>query len=254
VAQAAAVPVIEDAAQAIGAEFDGRRAGSIGDVGCFSFYPTKNLGGAGDGGMLTAGSETLAQKLRLLRVHGMKPRYFHKLVGVNSRLDSLQAAVLNVKMPHLDRWTEMRGANARRYTEMFAEAGLDRILGLPQALPMRRHVWNQYVVRILNGRRDDLRAFLGEAQIATEIYYPMGLHRQECFQYLGYGLGDLPETDRAADEVLALPIFPELTADEQQIVVDRIAAFYRKTSGAHALAGPKFLQRPSARQRKAEPT
>jgi dTDP-4-amino-4,6-dideoxygalactose transaminase len=254
IARSAAVPVIEDAAQAIGAEFDGRRAGSIGHVGCFSFYPTKNLGGAGDGGMLTSGSEALAHKLGLLRVHGMKPRYFHKIVGVNSRLDSLQAAVLNVKLPHLDRWTEMRGANARRYTEMFTEAGLDRILGLPQTLPMRRHVWNQYVVRVSDGLRDDLRAFLAEAQIGTEIYYPMGLHRQDCFQYLGYGPGDLPETDRAAAEVLALPIFPELTADEQQTVVDRIAAFYRKASGAHALAGPKFLHHPSVRRRKAEQT
>ena len=254
IARAAGLPVIEDAAQAIGAELDGRPAGSIGDVGCFSFYPTKNLGGAGDGGMLTSNRDDLADKLRLLRVHGMRPRYHHKLLGINSRLDSFQAAVLNVKLPHLDHWTSMRQANARRYTELFAEAGMDGLLGLPACAPGRRHVWNQYVIRVPAGRRDRLRQFLAEAKIGTEIYYPTGLHEQECFAYLGYAPGDLPETDRATREVLALPIFPELTAREQQFVVDRIAAFFRQPSGGHQLAGPKFLKHPAAQAAPAKPT
>ena len=237
------LPVIEDAAQAIGAEFAHRRAGAIGDVGCFSFYPTKNLGGAGDGGMLTTNREDLAERLRLLRVHGMQPRYHHKVVGINSRLDSFQAAVLNVKFPHLGHWTEMRQENARRYTQLFIEAGLDRELGLPACADQRRHVWNQYVIRVPDGRRDRLRQFMTEAQIGSEIYYPLGLHEQQCFAYLGYSSDDLPETSRATLEVLALPIFPELTAQEQQLVVDRIAAFYRQSSGGHALKGPKFLTR-----------
>ena len=252
IARASRIAVIEDAAQAIGAELGGRRAGSLGDVGCFSFYPTKNLGGAGDGGMLTTNRDDLADKLRLLRVHGMRPRYHHKMVGINSRLDSFQAAVLNVKLPHLDRWTAMRRANARRYTELFTEAGLDRRLGLPVAAPGGRHVWNQYVIRVLDGRRDDLRVFLAEVNIGTEIYYPMGLDEQECFTYLGYGPDDLPETHRATREVLALPIFPELTAREQQIVVDRISAFFQGRSGGHALAGPKFLKHPAGRPSSSE--
>jgi dTDP-4-amino-4,6-dideoxygalactose transaminase len=254
VAQGAGIPVIEDVAQAIGAEFDGQPAGAIGQVGCFSFYPTKNLGGAGDGGMLTTNSDLLAEKLRLLRVHGMKPRYCHKVVGVNSRLDSFQAAVLNVKLPHLERWTELRAVNARRYAEMFIRAGLDRSLGLPETLPKRRHVWNQYVVRVPGGRRDELRAFLSEAKIGTEVYYPLGLHLQECFRYLGYAPGDLPETDRAAAEVIALPIFPELTAEEQRQVVDRISAFFGNTSGIGAAAGPTFLKHSAARKGAGEPS
>jgi dTDP-4-amino-4,6-dideoxygalactose transaminase len=227
IAQAAGgIAVVEDAAQAIGAELDGRRAGSIGRIGCFSFYPTKNLGGAGDGGMLTTNDDRLADRLRLLRGHGMRPRYYHPIVGINSRLDSFQAAVLNVKMPNLDRYTEMRQANAARYAELFTAAGLANVLGLPATVPQRRHVWNQYVVRVPNGRRDALREFLAEEKIGSDIYYPMGLHSQECFGYLGELRAELPETDRAAAEVLALPIFPELTAEEQEVVVDRIAAFF----------------------------
>ena len=243
------IAVIEDAAQAIGAEFDGHRAGSMGHMGCFSFYPTKNLGGAGDAGMLTANDDTLAKKLQLLRVHGMEPRYYHGLIGVNSRMDSFQAAVLNVKLPHLDRWTRMRSENAQLYTDMFIEAGLDRVLGLPRALPHRRHVWNQYVIRVPEGRRDELRTFLNEAKIGAEIYYPMGLHEQECFAFLGYRRGDLPETDRATAEVLALPIFPELTAAEQATVVARIAQFYDGPGKGHKLAGPNFLKRRSTAPR-----
>ncbi len=218
--------VIEDAAQAIGAEFAGRRAGSLGDVGCISFYPTKNLGGAGDGGMLTAADPRLADKLRLLRGHGMQPRYYHKLVGINSRLDTLQAAMLLVKLPHLDRWCDLRAANAERYARLFASAGLDGVLTLPACVPGRRHVWNQYVIRVPGGRRDALREHLQHAGVGTEIYYPVPLHRQECFQRLGYGVGSLPESERAAHETLALPIFPELTLAEQQAVVERIGEFF----------------------------
>jgi dTDP-4-amino-4,6-dideoxygalactose transaminase len=183
IAAAAKAPVIEDAAQAIGAEWEGRKAGALGAIGCFSFYPTKNLGGAGDGGMLTTNDDQLAERLRLLRQHGMNPRYYHKVVGVNSRLDSFQAAVLNVKLPHLDEWTELRQANAARYDELFTAAGLDRALTLPRARANCRHVWNQYVVRVPDGRRDVLRESLSRAKIGTEIYYPLGLHDQECFRY-----------------------------------------------------------------------
>ena len=249
IADGVGASVVADAAQAIGAEFDGRRAGSIGQVGCFSFYPTKNLAAAGDAGMLTTNSDSMAKRLRLLRGHGMEPRYYHREIGVNSRLDSFQAAVLNVKLPHLDRWTSMRQVNAQRYAELFASAALDRIVGLPETLAGRRHVWNQYVIRVPEGRRDALRAFLAEARIGSEIYYPLGLHEQECFHYLGYSAGDLPETDRAAREVLALPIFPKLTVAEQQTVVARIAAFFQQSSGGHALAGPKFLKHRAARKK-----
>ena len=251
IGRAAGVVVIEDAAQAIGAELAGRRAGSMGEMGCLSFYPTKNLGGAGDGGMLTTSSDDLADRLRLLRGHGMRPRYYHKVVGINSRLDAFQAAVLNVKLPLLERWTAMRQANSQRYSEMFVSAGLDRVLGLPRAAAQMRHVWNQYVIRVPDRRRDALRQFLAEAKIGSEIYYPLGLHQQECFGYLGYAPDDLPETRRAAEEVLVLPIFAELTDQQQQRVVDRIAAFVGSGKGGHPLPGPKFLKHPAARKKTA---
>jgi dTDP-4-amino-4,6-dideoxygalactose transaminase len=218
--------VIEDAAQAIGAEWQGRRAGSFGAIGCFSFYPTKNLGGFGDGGLMTATGAGLDARLRLLRAHGMHPRYYHHVVGINSRLDTLQAAVLNVKFRYLEAWTERRQANAARYGELFAKAGLDRVIGLPTASAEARHVWNQYTIRVPDGRRDTLRSFLNERKIGSEVYYPVPLHQQQCFATLGYGRGSLPETERAAREVLSLPIYPELTADEQRTVVVAIAAFY----------------------------
>jgi dTDP-4-amino-4,6-dideoxygalactose transaminase len=229
--------LVEDAAQAIGAETAGRRAGSIGDIGCISFYPTKNLGGIGDGGMLTAADPAVADKLRLLRGHGMQPRYYHQEVGINSRLDTLQAAVLLVKLPHLERWTALRQANAARYTQLFAEHGLDRILTLPRDARNGRHVWNQYVVRVPEGRRDALREHLQRSGVGTEIYYPVPLHLQQCFRSLAYQPGSLPESERAAKETLALPIFPELTADEQQTVVARTAEFF----GLHAVS-----QKPAA--------
>ena len=231
--------VIEDAAQAIGAEFRGRPAGSMGDIGCLSFYPTKNLGGIGDGGMMTTCRDDLATKLKLLRVHGMEPRYYHKLVGINSRLDSLQAAVLNVKTPHLAHWAEQRAVNAQRYTKLFTERGLQNTISLPQTAAGRKHVWNQYIVRIADGRRDALRKHLADARIGTEIYYPVPLHMQECFRSLGYAVGSLPRSEQAAIETLALPIFPELMAEEQAYVVDKIAAFY---SASRPSKRPSFLE------------
>ena len=190
------IPIIEDAAQAIGAEYQGRRTGSLADVACFSFYPTKNLGGFGDGGLLTTRHAPLAEKLRLLRGHGMHPRYHHHVLGINSRLDSLQAAVLNVKLPHLERWTALRRGHAERYAELFAAGELDQVLGLPSRLPNRRHVWNQYVIRVRDGRRDALREHLTKQKIGTEIYYPIPLHQQPCFNYLQTPPGSLPQTER----------------------------------------------------------
>lgn len=227
--------VIEDAAQAIGAEYHGRRAGSIGDIGCISFYPTKNLGGFGDGGAMTTNDDALADKLRLLRGHGMRPRYYHQVVGINSRLDTLQAAVLNVKLPHLDQWSAQRTVNAERYSQLFHAAGLDRVLGLPKTVPGHRHVWNQYIVRVPDGDRDALRDHLAQRKIGTEIYYPVPMHMQQCFTSLGYQPEDLPHSQRAAAETIALPIFPELTAVEQQTVVNAIAAFvHARATGSKA--------------------
>lgn len=236
--------VIEDAAQAIGAEYAGRRAGSLADIGCFSFYPTKNLGCLGDGGLLTSNDEILADRLMLLRGHGMRPRYHHQEVGINSRLDSIQAAVLLAKLPHLEQWTAQRGVNAARYREMFAACGLDGVLGLPAVAQGRRHVWNQYVIRVPDGQRNALVTHLAQQNIGTEIYYPVPLHLQPCFQSLGCQPGSLPETERAARETLALPIFPELTADEQEQVVGQIAAFFGSSRAARPTPPrPKFLER-----------
>lgn len=226
--------VVEDAAQAIGAAFRGRPAGKWGHLACFSFYPTKNLGGCGDGGLLTTDDAELAQKLRLFAAHGMHPRYYHQVVGINSRLDSLQAAALNVKLTRLDQWTAERQANAARYGVLFRQAGLNHSLGLPAALPDCHHVWNQYTIRVPGGRRDALRDHLAKNGIGTEIYYPLPLHRQECFASVGCPPGSLLETERAAEEVLSLPIFPGLTEAEQQLVVQRIGDFFhsRQTRAA----------------------
>lgn len=216
------VKVIEDAAQSIGAEYRGRPAGSLGDVGCISFYPTKNLGAMGDGGMLVTSDEPLAEKLRRLAAHGMKTRYYHSLVGVNSRLDSIQAAVLNVKLTQLGRWTNDRRANAQRYHDLFSAAQLEQRVVLPKELPDRYHVWNQYTIRVPGGHRDELRAKLTERNVGSEVYYPVPLHLQECFRTLGYRRGSLPVTERICQEALSLPIFPELTEAEQDRVVEVI--------------------------------
>ena len=218
--------LIEDCAQSICSSYDGRPVGSIGQIGTFSFYPTKNLGAGGDAGMLTTTDEDLCAKLRLLRCHGMHPRYIHHQVGINSRLDSIQAAIIAVKLAHLSKWNQQRQDNAVRYRELFETAGLDNYIGLPTALPNRGHVWNQYTIRVPDGQRDDLRAHLAAAKIGSEIYYPLPLHLQPCFASLGFEKGSLPETESAADEVLSLPIFPGLTADEQRTVVARISDFY----------------------------
>ena len=216
--------VIEDAAQAIGAEFNGVPVGGIGHMGCFSFYPTKNLGGFGDGGMLTTRDDDHAERLRLLRAHGMKPRYYHDHVGINSRLDTLQAAVLNVKLPNLPTWTAARAENAKRYHQMFMEAGAAEKLVLPAADENVRHVWNQYTVRVPNGMRDGLRQYLTQHGVGSEIYYPVPLHQQPCFRAIEQRT-PLPETERAAREVLSLPIFPTMTMAEQETVVMRVTEY-----------------------------
>jgi dTDP-4-amino-4,6-dideoxygalactose transaminase len=248
IAQRHGLTVVEDAAQAIGAEYHGRRAGSLGDIGCISFYPTKNLGAFGDGGLLTTNRPALAESLRLLRAHGMQPRYYHRIVGINSRLDTLQAAVLNVKIPYLDQWSAQRRANAQRYCELFTAAGLDRIIALPSEAPGQRHVWNQYVIRVPDDRRDALRKHLTDCRVGTEIYYPLALHQQECFQYLGAPAGSLPHSERAARETLALPIFPELSAAEQQTVVRAVAQFFGVAAGARLqpVPAPHFGRRDAA--------
>jgi dTDP-4-amino-4,6-dideoxygalactose transaminase len=231
IARHTGIAVIEDAAQSIGASYHGHGAGSLGTIGCFSFYPTKNLGGVGDGGMMTTNDDVIAERLRLFASHGMNPRYYHRVVGINSRLDTLQAAVLNVKLSHLETWTAARRANAARYDELIRTAGLLESLAAPVETTGSGHVWNQYTVRIPNGRRDAVRAQLAQRGVGSEIYYPVPLHLQECFQSLGYKTGDLPHTERAAAEVLSLPIFPELTADEQQRVVDTLSEVLRDQVG-----------------------
>jgi dTDP-4-amino-4,6-dideoxygalactose transaminase len=217
--------VIEDAAQAIGTQYkNGARAGTIGDVGCFSFFPSKNLGAFGDAGLCTTNDPELAESLRVLRVHGGKPKYFHAVIGGNFRIDELQAAVLRVKLKYLDGWTEGRQRNAAYYDAAFAGAGLGENLHTPRALAGYRHIFNQYVVRVRN--RDALRARLTERGIGSEIYYPVPLHLQQCFAYLSYHAGDFPHSEQAAGETLALPIYPELTQAQLAHVVATIAEFY----------------------------
>jgi len=213
------IAVIEDAAQSLGAGYQGQGAGSIGQLGAISFYPTKNLGGFGDGGMITTNDDQLADRVRLYAAHGMQPRYYHHVVGINSRLDTIQAAVLRVKLRRLAEWTQKRQANAARYQQWLR--GIPGI-ELPPAAPQCEHVWNQYTIRVLGGRRDWLREQLTRRGVGTEIYYPVPLHLQECFRSLGYQLGSLPETELAAAEVLSLPIYPELSLDEQERVVSTI--------------------------------
>lgn len=215
--------IIEDACQAIGATYNGRKAGVLGRTGCFSFFPTKNLGAAGDGGLVTTDDPILAGKLRRLRVHGDLGGYTHKEIGFNSRLDALQAAVLRVKLQHLEQWTEGRIANAARYAELCEDQKLTDRIDLPVAKSDRRHVYNQFTLRVGEGRRDELQNSLREQQIGAAIYYPTPLHLQECFAGLGYKQGELPEAERASAEVLSLPIFAELTESQQDRVVSGLA-------------------------------
>jgi len=218
------ITVVEDAAQAIGAEYKGRRAGSMGDMGCFSFFPSKNLGAFGDAGMITTSSDILYEMLMILRVHGSRPKYYHKIVGGNFRLDTLQAVILLVKLPHLDHWTAARQSNAKRYRELFRHEGLEDIIRLPVERD-GRHVYNQFVIAVQR-QRDELRSFLYEAGIGTEVYYPVPMHLQPCFEYLGGREDDFPESEAAAGRTLALPIYAELTDDQQAYVVENIKAFY----------------------------
>lgn len=221
------IPVIEDAAQAIGAGYHGRPACSWGRIGCLSFYPTKNLGGFGDGGMLTARNDQVADRLRLLASHGMRPRYYHQTLGINSRLDTIQAAVLALKLRKLGDYTRARQANAQRYNEMFTTSSLSGAFTLPYQDPAANHVWNQYGIRVHEGQRDALKSYLQQHGIGCEVYYPVPLHQQQCFKSCGYGEGCLPETEAAAREILHLPIYPELGLDEQSRVVDVVAEYYQ---------------------------
>jgi dTDP-4-amino-4,6-dideoxygalactose transaminase len=226
IAQQHSLAIIEDAAQAIGSEYDGHRAGSFGHYGCFSFYPSKNLGGGGDGGLVVTRDDQRATRLRTLRSHGAKPKYYHSLIGGNFRLDALQAAIVTAKLPYLDAWIERRRENAQRYREMFHRAGIVGAgrVQLPLELSDRRHVYNQFVIRTPN--RDQLCQFLNDRSIGNEIYYPVPLHLQKCLAYLGYQKGDFPECERAVSQALALPIFPELSVRQQQIVADAVTEFF----------------------------
>jgi len=220
-ASRAGIPVIEDAAQAIGATYRGRQAGSLGTMGCFSFFPSKNLGAFGDAGLLTTGDDRLAHEVRLLRNHGAEPKYFHQRIGGNFRLDAVQAAVLRVKLPHLDRWTEMRRRNADRYDRLFAASAAAARITLPARVKDCRHIFNQYVIRVPH--RDAVKARLDAAHIGSEIYYPVPFHLQECFARLGYRRGEFPAAEAAAAETLALPIYGELTEPQQREVVDAVS-------------------------------
>lgn len=217
------IAVVEDAAQAIGAAYKGRPAGAIGTVGCFSFFPSKNLGAFGDAGLLTTNDAALARKAALLRTHGMEPKYYHHLVGANFRMDAIQAAVLRVKAPHLAAWTQARRLNAQRYAKLFRDAGLANRVTLPVEPEGYRHIFNQFVIRTAD--RDGLKAHLDRKQIGNEIYYPVPFHLQPCFTYLGYRRGDFPVAERAANQSLAIPIYSELTLEQQETIVNAIAEF-----------------------------
>jgi len=232
------IKVVEDAAQSIGAEYNGYKAGSVGNLGCFSFYPSKNLGGYGDGGMIVTNDESLANKIRMLRAHGEKSKYIHSFVGYNSRLDALQAVILRVKLKYLDEWSRKREKNAQYYNKKFVEEGLaskgsdegdsEHPLILPCTAKERKHIYHQYTIRVKKGLRDTLQNFLRENEIGTAIYYPLPLHLQECFQYLGYKRGDFPVAEKISEEVLSLPVYPELTHEMQDYVVDKIKEFFKK--------------------------
>jgi dTDP-4-amino-4,6-dideoxygalactose transaminase len=218
--------VIEDAAQAIGSEYKGRRAGSMGDFGCFSFFPSKNLGAFGDGGIVTTNDDKKEQLLKMLRVHGSAVKYYYESVGGNFRLDALQAAVVLVKLKHLDYWTKERQKNAAKYRQLFRDAKLEEMITLPMEKESR-HIYNQFIIRCKH-KRNDLRGFLSQNDIGTEIYYPLPMHRQTCFTHLGYHKGDLPGAEEAAEKTLALPIYPELKDDQLTYVVEKITEFYKK--------------------------
>jgi dTDP-4-amino-4,6-dideoxygalactose transaminase len=211
--------VVEDAAQAIGAEYKGRKAGTMGDFGCFSFFPSKNLGGAGDGGMVVTNDSDMAEMIRILRVHGSKPKYYHSVIGYNSRLDTLQAAILGVKLKHLDDWTKKR----RKHAEIYNAAFKDLDLITPKEEKFNYHIYNQYTIAVK--KRDELRKYLKEKEIGHDSYYPVPLHLQECYKFLGHKKGDLPVSEKRAEEVVSIPIYPELTEEEQDYVISTIKEF-----------------------------
>ena len=218
--------VIEDAAQAIGAEYRGKRAGSFGHFGCFSFFPSKNLGAAGDGGMVVTNNPVLDEKLKIFRNHGSKPKYYHSYIGGNFRLDTIHAAVLLAKLPYLDEWSEARKRNADRYRALFKDKNLvgNGVISLPEEVESR-HIYNQFVIRV--EKRDELKNYLKDNGVGCEVYYPVPFHLQKCFADLGYKEGDFPESDKAAKETIAIPIYPELTDEQAEYVVDTIGSFYR---------------------------
>ena len=234
-ASRAGVPIVEDAAQAIGATYKSRPVGALGALACFSFFPSKNLGAFGDAGLLTTEDEALAKRARLLRTHGMEPRYYHHLVGGNFRMDALQAAILRVKAPHLAAWTDARRTNTARYVALFKQAGVTDRVSLPVEPPGCRHIYNQFVIRVAD--RDGLKRHLDERGIGTEIYYPVPFHLQPCFANLGYRRGDFPHAERAAETSLALPIYGELTAAQQETVVGAVAEFVGRDAGVRQRAG-----------------
>lgn len=229
IAQAHNLPVIEDAAQAVGSQWKGRWIGTLGQFGCFSFFPSKNLGGAGDGGIITVNDAGQAERLRMLRAHGTRKKYQYECLGVNSRLDALQACILRVKLRHLEDWTLGRRRNALRYRELLLDRGLENVVRIPEETPGSCHVFNQYVIRA--PRRDALKEHLRRQGIPTEVYYPSPLHLQPAFAYLGYQAGDFPEAERACNEVLALPVYAELTLEQQRTIVKAISDFYSEFEG-----------------------
>lgn len=222
------LPIIEDAAQALGAEYQHKRAGSLGLIGCLSFYPSKNLGAFGDAGMCVTSDPALAHRMTILRNHGMEPKYYHKYLGWNARLDTVQACLLRVKLPHLDRWIAGRQTAAYRYDALIEDNRLTGFLERPVTAPHRRHTYNQYVVRVARGERDALVRHLKSENIGCEIYYPVPLHQQECLSYLGHEAGDFPVSEAAARCVLALPMFPEISETQQARVIGSVASYLRK--------------------------
>jgi dTDP-4-amino-4,6-dideoxygalactose transaminase len=224
IARSKGLYVIEDAAQAIGAEYKGQRAGSMGQFGCFSFFPSKNLGAFGDGGVVTTSDDDLYKKLRIMRVHGSDPKYYHRYVGGNFRLDALQAAIVLVKLRYLDQWTEARQENARKYRELFEKQGLDDFIRMPMDTG-GRHIYNQFVISVPE-KRNELKAYLQESGVGTEVYYPVPMHLQPCFEYLQKKKGEFPKAEAAAESTLAIPVYPGLTHEQQGYVAEKIRAFY----------------------------
>jgi dTDP-4-amino-4,6-dideoxygalactose transaminase len=224
------LPIIEDAAQAFGAEYHNKKAGQLGQIACFSFYPTKNLGTYGDGGLVVTNNAEWADNMTVLRVHGMKPKYYHRKLGWMGRIDAIHAAILRVKLPHVDRWIDQRRTAARRYDELIKNYGLDNYLTRPTASPAGKHTFNQYVIRVGDGQRDDLVKHFQAEKVGYEIYYPVPVHMQDCVKHLGYGPGSFPVSEAAASCVLALPMYPEITPAQQDRVVSTIAAFRNQAS------------------------